>query len=217
MKKSILALVVSATLLSPFAAAHKANDVIVRVGGAIIDTNTSSKTLTKHANIDLDVRNKAQVAFTTTYMVSDNVGIELLGAAPFSHKIDASIPELNTAIPNAVKVKHLPPSLYTQYYFLNKNSSARPYLGVGVNYTRFFGAKSYHPQLISNLKVKKHSFGPVINAGVDIKLTDRLSLNTAMWYTRIQTKATFDALGKNHAVKIKLDPIVYFAGLSFKF
>ncbi|MDE3971880.1 OmpW family protein, partial [Glaesserella parasuis] len=42
-------------------------------------------------------------------------------------------------------------------------------------------------------------------------------LNTAMWYTRIKTKANFDALGLSHEVKIKLDPIVYFTGISYKF
>ncbi|MDE4032554.1 OmpW family protein, partial [Glaesserella parasuis] len=37
------------------------------------------------------------------------------------------------------------------------------------------------------------------------------------WYTRIKTKANFDALGLSHEVKIKLDPIVYFTGISYKF
>lgn len=70
---------------------------------------------------------------------------------------------------------------------------------------------------MTNLQVKKHSFGPVLNAGIDIKLTDKVSLNAAMWYTRIKTTAKFEALGLNHEVKIKLDPFVYFAGVTYKF
>ncbi|MDG6473001.1 hypothetical protein Q7458_06135 [Glaesserella parasuis] len=44
-----------------------------------------------------------------------------------------------------------------------------------LNYTRFFGAKALNPA-ITNLQVKKHSFGPVANAGIDIKLTEKVSL-----------------------------------------
>lgn len=208
MKKSVLAVMLSGALFAGSAMAHEAGSTILRVGGVLVEANSTSKSKT----VQLDVRNNAQLGLTLTHMLTDNIGVELLGATPFSHYIDAESPVLN----KVVKVKHLPPSLYAQYYFLDKDAGARPYLGAGLNYTRFFSAKALNPA-ITNLKVKKHSFGPVVNVGIDIKLTDNVALNTAMWYTRIKTKANFDALGASHEVKLKLDPIVYFAGLSFKF
>lgn len=215
MKKSVLAIVLSSVLLAGSAVAHEAGSAIFRVGGVFVNANSHSKTTTS-TPITLDVNNNAQVGLTATYMFTDNIGVELLGATPFSHRITASVPALNLGLGEAVKVKHLPPSLYGQYYFLDKNAGSRPYIGVGLNYTRFFGAKALNPA-ITNLQVKKHSFGPVANLGIDIKLTDKLSFNTAMWYTHIKTKATFSALGANHEVKIKLDPVIFFTGLSYKF
>lgn len=215
MKKSVLAVMLSGALFAGSAMAHEAGSTILRVGGVLVEANSTSKTTTP-VKVGLEVRNNAQLGLTATHMLTDNIGVELLGATPFSHRIDAEVPALGLVLNKAVKVKHLPPSLYAQYYFLDKDAGARPYVGAGLNYTRFFGAKSLNPA-VTNLKVKKHSFGPVVNAGIDIKLTDRVSLNAAMWYTQIRTKANFSALGLDHEVKIKLDPIVYFAGLSFKF
>lgn len=215
MKKSVLTAILSGALLASSAMAHEAGSTIFRVGGVFVNANSQSHTTTA-VPVTLDVNDNAQLGLTATYMFTDNLGLELLGATPFSHRVSATVPALNLGLGKVVKVKHLPPSLYLQYYFLDKNAGARPYLGAGLNYTRFFGAKSLNPA-ITNVKVKKHSFGPVVNAGVDIKLTENLSLNTAMWYTRIKTKANFTALNLNHEVKIKLDPVVFFTGLSYKF
>ncbi|WP_301097933.1 OmpW family protein [Otariodibacter sp.] len=215
MKRSTLAVLLGSMLSIGVASAHEAGSTIFRMGGILVNANSNSKTTTP-VDITLDVRDNAQLGLTATYMVTDNLGVELLGATPFSHKIDATVEPLGVSIPNAVKVKHLPPSLYLQYYFLDKNAGARPYIGAGVNYTRFFNAKSLN-SAITDLRVKKHSVGPVVNAGIDIKLVDNVYLNTALWYTHIKTKANFKALGADHEVKIKLDPLIYFAGLSYRF
>ncbi|WGE09169.1 OmpW/AlkL family protein [Glaesserella parasuis] len=215
MKKTALVVFLGSALLAGSAVAHEAGSFIVRAGGVFVNANSSSKTTTP-VEVKLNVNDNSQLGLTATYMLSDNIGVELLGATPFSHKVSANVPALNLALGDVVKVRHLPPSLYVQYYFLDKNAGSRPYVGAGLNYTRFFGAKALNPA-ITNLQVKKHSFGPVANAGIDIKLTEKVSLNTAMWYTRIKTKANFDALGLSHEVKIKLDPIVYFTGISYKF
>lgn len=92
-------------------------------------------------------------------------------------------------------------------------------MGAGLNYTRFFNAK-IKKDAISDLEIDKHSFGPVVNAGIDIKLTDNLFFNTAMWYTHIKTTAKFKALTLDpidHEVDVKLDPFVFFMGLGYRF
>lgn len=222
MKKTALVLALGSALVAGSALAHEAGSAHFRLGGIFVDANSHSKTTTP-IEVKLDVRNNQQVGLTATYMFTDNLGVELLGASPFSHNIDATVPAVNLALPKAVKVKHLPPSLYLQYYFLDKDAGARPYLGAGLNYTRFFNAKAQY-DAITNLNVKKHSFGPVVNAGIDIKLADNVYLNGALWYTNIRTKANFTTTGVggegvvlDHEVKIKLDPMIYFAGLTYKF
>ncbi|WP_233115172.1 OmpW/AlkL family protein [Aggregatibacter actinomycetemcomitans] len=194
--------------------AHEAGSFIVR-GGIFVSANSDSVTKTP-INVNLDVGDNAQLGLTGTYMFTDNFGIELLGATPFSHKISATVPALKLGLGDVVKLKQLPPSLYAQYYFLDQDSSSRPYVGAGINYTRFFSAKPM-VSAITDLDVKKHSFSPILNAGIDIKLTDNVYLNTAMWYTKIKTTAKFKALGASHEVKVKLDPLVFFTGLAYRF
>lgn len=217
MKKSALAVILGSVLASSVAMAHSAGDVLLRAGVIHVTANSSSHTNTA-TEVKLDVANNTQLGLTGTYFFTDNFAAELLGATPFSHKIYGEVPALgaNRDLGAVAKVKHLPPSLYAQYYFGDKDSVVRPYLGAGINYTRFFRPESLNPA-VTNLRVKKHSVGPVVNAGVDVKLTEQLSFNAALWYTNIRTKANFDALGGSHEVKIKLDPLVAFAGFAVRF
>lgn len=219
MKKTMLVtlLGLGGAVLAGSAMAHQAGDVIIRAGGVFVDANSSSTTKTP-IDVNLKVKNDAQLGLTATYLFTDNLGVELLGATPFSHNINAKVPLLGAGenLGRVANVKQLPPSLYAQYYFFEPSAAVKPYVGAGLNYTRFYHAESRHAA-VTNLNVKKHSFGPVVNAGVDLKINDNLYFNAAAWYTRIKTTAKFDALGASHEVKIKLDPVVYFAGLGYRF
>lgn len=218
MKKTALAIILGGALVAGSAMAHQAGSVIFRAGAVTVDANSSSSTKSfdkTRADIELNVKNNTQLGLTGTYMITDNIGVELLGATPFSHKINATL-NGSANLGRVAIVKQLPPSLYAQYYFFDADSKVRPYVGAGLNYTRFYHAKSVNPK-VTHLDVKKHSFGPVANLGVDVKLTDNLYFNAAAWYTHIKTTAKFSALGADHEVKIKLDPLVYFAGFGIKF
>ena len=101
--------------------------------------------------------------------------------------------KLSQVLPQQVKLNILPPSVYAQYYFFDKDASVRPYVGAGLNYTTFFSEKAKLAG-VSDLRLKD-SVGPIANVGVDIKLTDNLYLNAAMWYANIKTKARFNLAG----------------------
>ncbi|HII3789571.1 outer membrane beta-barrel protein [Pasteurella multocida] len=204
MKKTILALGVMAALVAGSAVAHQAGSVIVRGGPILVVPNVS----TNHDVFKFDVNSNAQLGLTATYMATDNLGVELLAATPFSHEITLG----NTLVG---KTKHLPPSLYAQYYFLDKDAKARPYVGAGVNYTTFFSEKAVLNG-VTDLKLKD-SWGPAFNAGVDIQVADNLFLNTAIWYAKIKSKATFKLGDVEHKVNVKLDPTVFFVGLGYRF
>ncbi|HDR0997141.1 outer membrane beta-barrel protein [Pasteurella multocida] len=204
MKKTVLALGVMAALVAGSAVAHQAGSVIVRGGPILVVPNAS----TNHNVFKFDVNSNAQLGLTATYMATDNLGVELLAATPFSHEITLG----NTLVG---KTKHLPPSLYAQYYFLDKDAKARPYVGAGVNYTTFFSEKAVLNG-VTDLKLKD-SWGPAFNAGVDIQVADNLFLNTAIWYAKIKSKATFKLGDVEHKVNVKLDPTVFFVGLGYRF
>ena len=215
MKKTALVLMLGGVLLAGTATAHEAGSVVVRAGAITVDANSGSRAQTA-VDVGLKVKNDTQLGLTGTYMLTDNIGVELLAATPFSHKINANVPALNLDLGRAAIVKQLPPSLYAQYYFFNADSAVHPYVGAGLNYTRFYHAKSVHPA-VTNLQVKKHSFGSVVNVCVAVKLTKNIYFNATAWYTHIKTTAKFQALGLDHEVKLKLDPMVYFAGFAVKF
>ncbi|HDR1062270.1 OmpW family outer membrane protein [Pasteurella multocida] len=204
MKKTVFALGVMAALVAGSAVAHQAGSVIVRGGPILVVPNAS----TNHDGFKFDANSNAQLGLTATYMATDNLGVELLAATPFSHEITLG----NTLVG---KTKHLPPSLYAQYYFLDKDAKARPYVGAGVNYTTFFSEKAVLNG-VTDLKLKD-SWGPAFNAGVDIQVADNLFLNTAIWYAKIKSKATFKLGGEEHKVNVKLDPTVFFVGLGYRF
>ncbi|HDR0627880.1 OmpW family outer membrane protein [Pasteurella multocida] len=204
MKKTVFALGVMAALVAGSAVAHQAGSVIVRGGPILVVPNAS----TNHDGFKFDVNSNAQLGLTATYMATDNLGVELLAATPFSHEITLG----NTLVG---KTKHLPPSLYAQYYFLDKDAKARPYVGAGINYTTFFSEKALLNG-VTDLKLKD-SWGPAFNAGVDIQVADNLFLNTAIWYAKIKSKATFKLGGEEHKVNVKLDPTVFFVGLGYRF
>ncbi|MFC0324015.1 OmpW family outer membrane protein [Gallibacterium melopsittaci] len=223
MKKLALAIATSTALLaaSTAAMAHQAGDIFVRGGPILVVPNTDTHNY-NGGGYDFDVNSNAQLGLTGTYMVTDNIGVELLAATPFSHEISLSVPALGAHLGPVAKTKHLPPSLYVQYYFLNADSPARPYVGAGLNYTTFFNEKfndTIHSTLgvtPSDLKLKD-SWGPAFNAGIDIKLTDKLFLNTAVWWAKIKTKATFKLGDAPQEARVTLDPTVFFVGLGYKF
>lgn len=218
MKKLALAIATSTALLaaSSAAMAHQAGDIFVRGGPILVVPNTDTHRYANNAlPYDFDVNSNLQLGLTGTYMITDNIGVELLAATPFSHEIKQA------GLGTIAKTKQLPPSLYVQYYFLNADSPARPYVGAGLNYTTFFNEKfngtlASHGFTATDLKLKD-SWGPALNAGIDIKITDKLFFNTSVWWAKIKTKATFNLDGKPQEARVTLDPTVFFVGLGYKF
>ncbi|MDG2941653.1 OmpW family outer membrane protein [Exercitatus varius] len=209
MKKSMLALGIAATLISSAASAHEAGSWIVRAGAAhVMPTHVENTSNTAAPALGLDVNANTQLGLTGTYMITDNIGVELLAASPFSHEITLGGQLVG-------KTKHLPPSLYAQYYFLNKEAKARPYLGAGINYTNFFN-ETEKMTGVTDLKLHD-SWGLVLNGGLDINLTDNLLFNTAVYYAKIKTKADFKVAGTQLSQDVRLDPLVFFMGIGYRF
>ena len=131
MKKLTVAAVALTTLLSGNVFAHEAGEFFIRAGSATVrPTEGAGGTLGSLGGFD--VSNNTQLGLTFTYMATDNIGVELLAATPFRHKIGTA------TTGDIATVHHLPPTLMAQWYFGDSSSKLRPYVGVGVNYTTFF-------------------------------------------------------------------------------
>ena len=197
MKK--VTLLVAAALLAPSAFAHQAGDVLVRGGAIMVSPTTGS-------GDTLDVQPNTQLGLTLSYMVTDNWGVELLGATPFSHSVEMGGAEV-------AKVKHLPPSLMAQYYFGDAQSKVRPYVGAGVNYTFFFDEKGRGALDGAKVDVDS-SWGVAAQAGIDMAVTDNLFVNSSIWYMNIESDVTVNGTVVD---KTKINPIGLMVGVGYRF
>jgi outer membrane protein len=113
------------------------------------------------------------------------------------------------------------PSLLVNYVFGDANSRLRPYVGVGVNYTKFLArqstaagdAASGGPTSIS-LPV---SVGPTATAGLAYELTDRWHVYASYSVARVKSKLTATTAGLSRTSDINFWPntLVISAGYSF--
>ena len=218
--KSGVALLAAGLISS--ANAYEAGDFIVRAGAAMVDPNENSGTISPAAISpagEVGIDDDLQLGLTGTYMFTDNIGLELLAATPFTHTISlegdlAGLGSLATA-------KHLPPTISLQYFF-NNDSNFTPYIGAGVNYTMMLETEitSNGEAVLGSLGITDTSIdaddsvGLSLQAGLDMALTDNIILGAAVWYMDIETE-----IEVANAVKVDLDidPWVYMVSVGYKF
>lgn len=214
MKQTICGVAVLAALISAPVLAHQEGDFIVRAGIASVVPNDSSDKILGSQS-ELSVNSDTQLGLTLGYMFTDNISFEVLAATPFSHKISTDLSNLG----DIGKTKHLPPTFMVQYYFGEANSTIRPYVGAGLNYTTFFdeGFNSTGESAnLSDLKLDD-SWGLAANAGVDYMLNDSWFLNASVWYANIETTATYKAGSDAKSTDVKINPWVFMIAGGYKF
>ncbi|MBY6018215.1 outer membrane protein OmpW [Halomonas denitrificans] len=209
MKTKLLSLAILTALSAP-AFSHEAGDFIVRVGAATVAPNESSQDVAGLGEFAVD--DNTQLGLNFTYMVTNNFGVELLAATPFSHEV--TLPEAD--INNLAKVKHLPPTLMAQYYFGSGN--LRPYIGAGVNMTVFFDEKFTNDLdgALTDLDVDT-SFGLAGQVGIDYKFNDNWLVNASVWYIDIGTDVNFKLGDDPVSIKTDIDPWVYMLSVGYTF
>jgi outer membrane protein len=228
MRKSLLtASLLALSIAAPMAHAYQAGDIIVRAGAITVDPRESSSDIWVGAlNSDVagtkaTLDSDTQLGLNFAYMLTSNIGIELLAATPFKHNVGVKgmpgpFAGLNG---NLGELKHLPPTLSVLYYPLDAASAFQPYIGAGINYTWFFDDK-----LSSEAEAKgfsgldmKDSWGLSAQVGMDYMLTDNIMLNAQVRYIDIDTTGTTSFAGAKVKVDVDVDPMVYMVGLGYKF
>ncbi|MGE8099013.1 OmpW/AlkL family protein [Pseudomonas fluorescens] len=232
MHKSLLsASLIAFALATPLAQAHEAGDIIVRAGAITVNptAGSSSVKVDRGPLAGADLGGKAtmdsstQLGLNFAYMLTPDIGIELLAASPFQHDVNLKGTSLGAANGKLGTLKHLPPTLSVVYYPLNNKSAFQPYVGAGINYTWIYDEKlSNEAQAngFSNFKTK-NSWGLAWQVGADYMLTDHIMLNGQVRYIDIDTTGYVDnnavAPGTRAKVNIDVDPWIYMVGLGYKF
>lgn len=230
MYKSLFsASLIALALAAPMVQAHQAGDVLVRAGAITVNPKADSSTVKVDrgglAGTDLGgkatMSSDTQLGLNFAYMLTDNIGIELLAATPFEHDVKIKGTALDAANGKLGTLKHLPPTLSVVYYPLDSKSVFQPYVGAGINYTWIYdehvGSRASTAGF-DNFRAK-NSWGLAWQIGADYMLTDNLLINAQARYIDIDTTAYVDhpGLGVRAKVDVDVDPFVYMVGLGYKF
>lgn len=175
----------------------------VKVGGSAV-APTSDTSVSGLGVVKAD----SELAFTPSveYFFNDNISAELLLAAPISHDVT-----LNGV--DAVKLKHLPPTITAKYHFKNA-SRFTPYVGVGAT---AFIPWDEETRGLGGLDVDvKEAYGVAGQIGFNFQPADAKNWGVFadVRYAqqspevKIETVQSFD---------LDIDPLVYTIGYSYKF
>ena len=197
MKKNLLALAVLCATTSGTAFAQQAAEGpwLVRVRAVHIDSDNGGAA----GRAGVSINNKTIPEVDVSYFFTPNVAAELILTYPQKHDVRLNGGKIGS-------LKHLPPTLLGQYHFTGMGAF-KPYVGAGVNYTRF---SSIH---IADgaLTVKKNSVGPALQVGFDYALDKNWSLNFDVKKVYMDTKVS-GGIGK-----FKVDPILVGVGVGYRF
>lgn len=205
MSKKILASALAAAALAtvPFAAQAQAEGPwMVRARAVHLDSANKDST-----GLGLSVNNKTLPEVDISYFFTPNIAAELILTYPQKHTLYSNGAKIGS-------LKHLPPTLSLQYHFA-PNATFRPYVGAGLNYTRF-SSVNFDPAVQTALapSIKKNSYGLSFQVGADIELSKNLFLNVDIKKAQIDT----DVYSKgNKAGTFKVDPLLVGVGLGMRF
>ena len=142
--------------------------------------------------------------------MSPHVGVELvLGVLPkFKARAAGSVAFLGEVL----TARNVTPTLLLNYHFFAPGSTLRPYLGVGVNYTRFTDVTTPHAWDVH----LSDSTGLAAQAGLDWALNKQWGLFASV--AKVQLKSNLTATGAVVLQStINFRPITYSVGASFRF
>lgn len=108
--------------------------------------------------------------------------------------------------------KHLPPTLSLQYHF-NSDGTVSPFLGAGVNYTKFFSERTQGALAGGDLNLKA-SWGAAVHAGLDFRISDNSQIRVDARWMDIDTEVSLDGAKLGTA---QIDPLVYGAAYVMTF
>ena len=185
------------TLMGLSASAAMAGQWQIKVGGSAIAPTQD----TKIANGTLTVEADSELAFTPSveYFFNDNISAELLLATPISHDV-----LINGA--EAVKIKHLPPTLTAKYNFKN-STGFTPYIGVGA--TAFIAWDE------EGVKSVKEDFGYAAQIGFNFQPADAKNWGVFVDVRYADLNPKVETVVENF--KLDIDPVIYTLGYSYKF
>jgi len=213
--KTISSLVVAAALAGG-AFATQAQDNVFKIGVTRYDTHAKTNGI---SGIGVPPGADAKVGDATTAILvyerlfGPNFGAELVMGIPPTIKAKASgSVEFLNATGTVLSAKNWAPTLLFNYHFFEPGATWRPYVGVGINYTRFRSVKS---SLAPDVDMGD-SWGPAAQVGISYAITKDISAFASLAALKVKSKVV--ATGSTVlTTTVDFRPTVYSAGVEYKF
>lgn len=192
----------------------QAQDNVVKAGLIRYDTH-SSTTGIQGAGIppgaDAETTDATTVIFVVERTLTPNVGVELvLGIPP---RIKANATGSVAYLGEVLSAKNVAPTLLFNYYFGGAADTWRPYLGAGINYTKFTGIETSLPDTSVSMS---DSWGWAVQAGLNYAAARNWGLFASI--ARVDVKSDLVAVGNTVlTTTIDFKPVTYSAGAWFRF
>ena len=230
MQKKIVTLAVGAALAltASGAFADQAGPNDVRLGMYFVHYESEADDISgpyvpPGLNVHLD--NVETLYFAYVRTLSPHFAVEVAFGYPPLTKTEGRGPATLGSVPYNGQVistaRWVAPSLLVEYVFGSPSSRLRPYVGVGVNYTKFIArqstaagnAASGGPTSIS----LSSSVGPTATAGLSYEITDRWHVYASYSVAQVNSKLKADTAGIIRTSEVHFWPntLVISAGFAF--
>ena len=224
MKKHSIAsaLVASVALCGAGAAqAQVAGQVMVKLGWNKIMPKVKSDDLSPPAlpGSKIDIKSASALFFTATYMITDDISVEVMGGLPYKHDI------VGTGSVEGVgkigSIHQISPTVMLQYRFMPADAPFRPYIGAGPTFAKFYGSKGSaaltavtNPGGPPTTIGGDTEWGATTEVGLNYKIDKHWFVDAALMKTFINTKAK---LSTGQTTKARLNPVAINASIGYAF
>jgi len=209
-KHQVIAALLGATLLG---SAAQAQVNVVKFGITRYDTHSKTTGVVGigvPAGADASTGDGTTVIGVYERLINPNFGVELvLGVPP---KISAHATGSVAFLGEVLSARNVAPTLLFNYHFGAETDTLRPYVGAGINYTRFVSIKS---KLAPSVQMSD-SVGLALQAGADYWFNKQWGMFASI--ASVKTKSDLVAAGST-VIQTTIDfrPLVYSAGLNYRF
>ena len=196
MKKNLLALAILCAMTAGAAYAQQQDGQwLVRARAVHLDSDNGGAA----GAAGVSINNKWIPEVDVSYFFTPNFAAELILTYPQKHDVRLNGGKIGS-------LKHLAPTVLGQYHFTGMGAF-KPYVGAGINYTRFSSVDIAG----GTLTIKKNSWGPALQLGFDYALDKNWSLNFDVKKVYIDTKVS-GGIGT-----FKVDPVLVGLGVGYRF
>ena len=177
LKRTAMVIVMAGSTLLPLAAQAQATDAPWLVRLRAVDLQSANKDST---GLDLTINDKVIPGVDISYFLTPQIAVELVLTYPQKQTIRSNGTDIGS-------LKHLPPTLTAQYHFTSFGAF-EPYVGAGLNYTRFSSVRlDPAVQTAPQPSLSKNNVGLAVQVGFDCEFIKNTYFNVDAKKVQIRT------------------------------